>query len=332
MTDQNLHRNNNTNKITARAAAPMAFALLLYLSGCSAPVEVDFLVNGTVVDERESPPVSVADTVGVYVIAPGDTVQLYDVSRPAGKVKKRYWNNVQGQWDQEESDTATIEVSFDAPGDYGIVLCINDRKQCTTRWIRVRPVEVPEPIVEPLPVVEPPKPDPPVVVAAPIRPKPLPPPPPPKKKPEIPFEGKSGEVGARHSGSSTDCQTETGSSFRVALKVKQAVELGSLVVYANHCGGVNVSLAGPNTKVNFRAILVPGFSQIDLGAHVAERLQPGDYQLSGEAFSGGANCDAADTPRFKRVNGCPGAGSANSPALELDQKGNLIIHQLKFTY
>lgn len=316
MTCQFLNRGINMSQLPTWLSAGALFFLLLQ-SGCSDYVEVDFWINGQKLQKREGEPVAPSDTMGVYTSKPGDTIHFRDISEPSSRVKKRYWKDGS---QQVITDVTSFQMPFEAPGYYKIILCINGHTQCTTHWVYVVGKKVEAPVMAEVEEVKDPS-----VTAR------IPNPPPPKINPPK-FENKQGIAGPRAGYSTTpDCSGFANSEFSVTLKTNRAVELGSFVLYADQCGGVEVSLSGPSVNRAFKAALVEGYSQIILDEGIP-RLGVGNYTLRCRALGNYSGCGVAGTPRFANVKSCPDIKSLTAPALSMDQKGALLIHELKFTY
>jgi hypothetical protein len=325
----------NKNKPVKSTATTRLFGGILILLGlatsaCGPELEVNFLLNASPLQAFEGDRPERGDSLHVMSVLVGDTIYLDDISQPAKKIRTRAWDlNDDGNWDVEGK--AFFETSFSRSGFYKITLCVNGKDACAHRWVYAEEpapiMEAEEPEMEEEPEAEEPE-EPKVTSTPPPKPPPIRKPPP---KPKPTFEGLPDEVGVLRSGVVPSCQTIASSSFETILKVKREVQLGSFAVYTDQCGGLDISLTGPGTSIAFKAGLVNGLSQIDLAAHTAARLAPGSYTLKGKTFRGGAGCEAEEIPRFKHSNNC-NAKQKPSQALDIDQKGTLIIHQLKFEY
>lgn len=324
--------NKNKNKPIKHTYFVQLFGGILILVGlttsaCGPELEVNFLLNASQLQAFDGTRPERNDSLHVLSVLVGDTIYLDDISQPPKKIKTRHWDlNGDGNWDVKGE--AFFQTSFSSPGWYKITLCINGTERCIHRWVfaeeSVEIIEEEPEEVAPDEVKEEP-----AVVSVPSQKPAVSRKPPPR--PKLTFEGLPDEVGVLHSGVSPSCQTVASSSFEVLLKVEREIQLGSFAVYTDRCGGVDLSLSGPGTLIAFKAGLVNGLSQIDLAAHTAARLAPGSYTLKGKTFRGGAGCEAEEIPRFKHSNNC-NAKQKPSQALDIDQKGTLIIHQLKFEY
>jgi hypothetical protein len=129
----------------------------------------------------------------------------------------------------------------------------------------------------------------------------------------------------------TACVTASRSDFSVQLKPTKEVELLSFKTYTNECGGMKILLKGPDLDETFTVALNAGQTQVSFGA-IEARLKPGStYTLTCNAFANYGGCPSKVVPKFENVNDCPGVKEATNPYLGLDQRGNLIVNDLKFS-
>jgi hypothetical protein len=293
-------------------------AVALAFAGCNKSVKVEFSLNAQQRQAHEDRPKDMNDSLHVYKVRVGDTIYLRDISEPPQRVKKRFWDtNGDGEWNV--TDERFFFTRYSNPGWYKITLCINTTQTCTARWVYAQPA-APAP-APPEPVITTPPPDP-------------TPPPPPRPPSPPPFANKLDKVGAplKESSSTSSCAKTAGNSFTATLRANRAIELGSFFVYADQCGGIEVSLSGKGVSTSFKTALVQGYSQIALDAHIQQRLTPGTYTLKCTAFNNYAGCTASENPRFLDVKPCANVKPLTSSALRLDQQGKLIVHEFKFIY
>ena len=131
---------------------------------------------------------------------------------------------------------------------------------------------------------------------------------------------------------SSDCITALRGSFSVTLTPVQDVEARSFKVYTDDCGGVKVALTGPQLNENFRATLNKGRTLIDFADSDA-RLKAGNtYTLTCTPISGYGGCSSSKAPAFHDLRNCSDVSSASAPALKLNDKGNLVLFDLKFVH
>lgn len=309
------------NYTIKRTALPLLLAwgslgCIVLWPGCSAAeLEVDFTLNeqGLKAYDAGPMPTNPNDTLHVYKTRVGDTVYLRDITKPEKKVKSWQWtvNDRPGQ------NTKYSHVKMSESGWYKITLHVNKQEHAAVRWIYAAPVELDSIVLA----------EPDSILAE------APPPPRPKRtaKPPKPFEGKPSKAGLALSSYDTACARLSGSRFTATLRVKRELELGSFMVFTNQCGGMEISFSGKGIKERFKVGLVPGATQVALGANLP-RLKPGTYQLEGRAFSQYAGCTAADAPQFMSVEACPSLRPITVAAMELTQQKPTVLHELKFTY
>ncbi|WP_282773830.1 hypothetical protein [Phaeodactylibacter xiamenensis] len=308
------------NYTLKRTALPLfliwgGLGCIVLWQGCSAnELEVDFTLNeqGLKPYEAGPMPTNPNDTLHVYKTRVGDTVYLRDITKPEKKVKSRQWtvNDRPGQ------NTKYNLVKMEHPGWHKITLHVNKQEHSAVRWIYAAQSEPGNSSsAEP----------------GSILPDPPPSPSPRAALPPKPFEGKPGKAGLSLSSYDPACARLSGSRFTATLKVKRELELGSFMVFTNQCGGMEVSFSGKDINERFRVGLVPGATQIALGANIP-RLKAGTYQLEGRAFSQYAGCTAADAPQFMSVEACPSLRPITAAAMELTHQKTTVLHELKFTY
>lgn len=129
-----------------------------------------------------------------------------------------------------------------------------------------------------------------------------------------------------------DCVDRSKGGFSATLSPNSDMELTSFKIFTDVCGGVKVELTGPNLKSHFQTAINAGKTQISL-ADIDARLEAGNkYTLTLTPIAGYGTCSSSQTPSFNDVQSCSGVNSNTSPALKLDQKGKLVLFDLKFSY
>lgn len=145
---------------------------------------------------------------------------------------------------------------------------------------------------------------------------------------------RSGSVGPPTSGypASNECTDRVRGAFSATLSPVSDVDLTSFKVYTDICGGLKVELSGPNLKSHFQTAINAGRSQISM-ADIDAQLSAGNkYTLTLTPIAGYGTCASSQTPSFYDVKNCADLSSATSSALKLDQKGRLLLFDLKFSY
>ncbi|MEZ4959575.1 MAG: hypothetical protein R2830_07150 [Saprospiraceae bacterium] len=170
---------------------------------------------------------------------------------------------------------------------------------------------------------------------APPPPPPVPDPLPEKKITEKPDRlVKPGKIGSPVSSypTATDCIDIVKNSFSFTLTPKQWVELQSFTIYHDDCGGMLLTLSGPEGSQSTKISLSGLKTQVTFGS-IDARLEPNTtYTVTCATLAGYGGCPSSTPPNFENTKACAGTNPTTSSVLGLDQKGKQIIFDLKFLY
>ncbi len=120
-------------------------------------------------------------------------------------------------------------------------------------------------------------------------------------------------------------------TLSITLMPQTDVELRTFTVFTYSCGGLNVSIRGPGIKQDFTAELNKGKSQVSF-SDVEASLDAGKtYTLTFTTFAPTNDCTSNTPPRFEAQT-CSNVKSVSTDQLKIDQKGNLILFDLKYSY
>lgn len=120
-------------------------------------------------------------------------------------------------------------------------------------------------------------------------------------------------------------------TLSITLMPETDVELRTFTVFTYSCGGLNVSIRGPGIKQDFTAELNKGKSQVSF-SDIEANLDGGKtYTLTLTTFAPTDDCTSNTPPRFEAQT-CSNVKSVSTDQLKIDQKGNLILFDLKYSY
>lgn len=159
-------------------------------------------------------------------------------------------------------------------------------------------------------------------------PKPSPDPPPPKLAPTNP--GLVAKAASSYQLSDA-CLEDSGNKFTIKISPKKDVELTSFKLLTNDCGGLFLSLKGPDGAQTSQRALIKGVSEIRFGDIDARLAKGKTYTLSGTAEAGFGGCSSSNQPQLQSLKNC-GAPTVSSAHLSLKGQQTPIIFDLKYLY
>lgn len=303
------------------------FCAILILVGCGSNTKgtPKFQINGIDVPAvLQNADINALSEDRVVTVNALDTVTVEDVSEFT--VEKREWDFGDGVRRISKSNIARfVPEKF---GFFKITLYVNGDKQTETKVLHVLPFEAkPE---EPIVANSAPRPkrvtkyrpptrvdEPIILISEPVTPTYIPPAAPVKK-------ARMSSVAGYKLSSSTDCGQYEQSNFTVTLSPKEDCELGSVYLWTNNEGKVNITLKGDGKTESTTEALTNGKNQISLD-DINMLMKAGQtYTLS---FS--AKGDGGSAPDFKNVKSCS-PSDFNNNVLSMTNNGYLF--DLKFSY
>lgn len=335
------------------------FALMLLggsVAGQNNGVTVGFLINGVALKAMPYQPTDPDDKDHVLRVDPDSVLMFRDASTGASTTDFRFWDfNGDLLWDTISQAAIQVSFVYRTAGFFAVTYCVGHTKQCATRWVYVEGAKPPkrkedkpeketksvefqvlselpeEPpmakVVEVDKAVEAPKA---VVTAA--------PPPAPRSWEAVEEQPdmfiKTGRAGIPLSKYATaqNCVGKSQSNFTANLQPKTAMDLVSFVVYASDCGGLNLTITGPEFTETVKIVVNKGKNQIDLEDYDI-RLHAGtQYTMAGKGIAGMGGCGSSKPPMFEDVSKCTNVASENHPNLVLDQKKSPCVFELRFLY
>lgn len=147
----------------------------------------------------------------------------------------------------------------------------------------------------------------------------------------FPKQGRAGVPVSKHD-AAKNCIDASKSTFTATLKPTSDVDLVSFVVYATHCGGMDLRISGPDVDESNRYPIVAGKNNISVSGLNIRLTEGLTYTLTCTGVKRSGNCNATVVPRFENTGKCGNVSSDNHPNLALDPKGAPHIFELKFQH